>query len=149
MKRKRLGFTLLELIMVVVIVIIAGIIVGPRLVNFLTAWDLEAEAKKLRARIMDARQLAITKQKTYRLEFDLDSESYDVEYDPGDGSYILVETVSLKNSVDLYSTEFTNNKVDFDYIGAPSQAGNIVLIDTRGDTSTVSIASATGRVKIQ
>lgn len=145
------GFTLVELLMVSVIVIVAGLIVGPKLVNFLGGWDVETEAKKLRAKIREVQQSAIMSQKTYRVEFDLASESYDVWYDPGTG-FTFVETVNLKNNVDIYSTTFTSpasNTVDFDYFGAPSQAGDIILIDAKGDSCTVSIASATGRVTIQ
>lgn len=151
MKRETFGFTLLELIMTSIVVVVAGLIVGPKLVNFLSAWDLETEAKKLRAKIREVQQLAVSKQKTYRLEFDLVSESYDVEYDPGTG-FTFVETVSLKNNVDIYSTSFTtpaSNTVDFDYFGAPSQPGDIILVDTKGNSCTVSIASATGRVTIE
>ena len=149
MRRKNLGFTLIELIMVLVVVIVAGLIVGPKLVNFLSAWDLETEARKLSAKIREVQQLAVTRQKTYRLEFDLASESYDVEYNPGTG-FTFVETVSLKNDVDLFSTEFTNNTVDFDHFGAPDPSGgDIVLKDTKGNTSTISIASATGRVTVE
>lgn len=148
MNRER-GFTLLELAMVSVIVIIMGLIVIPRIASFINVRDLETEGKKLRAKIRETQQLAITKQKTYRLKFDLDNESYDIEYDPGTGSYTLVEPVKLESGIDINSTTFTSNTVSFDYFGAPSQAGNIVLRDSKGNTSTIDIASATGRVKIQ
>ncbi len=146
------GFTLTEIVMVLVVAAFAGLIIVPKLVNSLSAWDLETETKKLRARIREVQQSAITSQLTYRLTFDLAAESYDIEYDSGSGSYVLVETVELKNNIGIDSTTFTastNNVVDFDHFGAPSEAGSIVLSDPRGNTSTISIASATGRVKIQ
>ena len=88
-------------------------------------------------------------QKTYRLEFDLTNERYDVEYDPGTGSYTPVETVNLKNNIEIESTTFTYDRVSFDSFVAPSEAGEIVLKDTTDNAATVSIAAATGKVVVE
>lgn len=145
------GFTLIELMMVCVIIIVSSLIIVPKLINFMSTNDLEIEARKLRAKIRYAQQLAITKQITYRLEFDLSNESYDITYDSGGGSYTLVETIKLKDNIGIEATTFTSpadNTVGFDYFGAPSQAGDVVLKDARNSkTATIGIAAATGKVK--
>lgn len=143
------GFTLIEFIMILVIILIGASIIAPRIEKFITAWDLDIESRKLRLKIREAQQLAISKQQTCRVEFDINEEDYVLSLVSPDSE---VETVDLKQSVDLFSTSFTNpssNTLDFDQFGAPSEAGNIVLKDTNNNSTTISVAAATGRVIIQ
>ncbi|MDD5449299.1 MAG: response regulator [Candidatus Omnitrophica bacterium] len=146
------AFTLIELLMVCVIVILCAVIIGPKLINFVGVKDLEMEAARLRAKIRYTQQLAVTRQTTYRLEFDLANESYAITYDSG-GAYTTLETTGLKEGIGIKSTTFTSpaqDIVSFDYFGAPSQSGHIILKDARnGRTADIGIAAATGRVDIK
>lgn len=147
------GFTLIEVLMVCVIIIISSAVIVPVLINFMGTNDLQIEAIKLRAKIRHAQQLAITKQTAYRLEFDLSNESYGITYNSGGGLYTLAETIKLQDNIGIESTTFTSpadNTVSFDYFGAPSQAGDVILKDIRnGKTADISIAAATGKVEVK
>jgi len=66
------SFTLIELVMVMVIVVLAGSIVAPKLVNFITEWEIKTEAEKFATALKEARQLAMINQTDARIALDYD-----------------------------------------------------------------------------
>ncbi len=73
---KSKGFTLVEVVMILVIIGVGSLIITPGYEKFVSSWDLESETMKLKTKIREAQQLAITKQQTSRLEFDVSADSY-------------------------------------------------------------------------
>lgn len=141
---------MLEVILVIMIVAIATAMVAPELIHFISDYDLSVEAKKIRARIRDVQQLAIVTQKVYCISFDTANENYSIIYDPH-GSAVTIETLTVEKNIGLDQTTFSQagqNKVDFDLFGSPSEGGSIILSDPGGNSTSISITTATGRVSI-
>ncbi len=142
------GYTLIELMLAVSIVGLLGLIIVPKTVNFLPDFNLEGEARKMMAKIREAQQLSIAKRELYQLEFDSDLEQYLIRY-VATPQPVIVETVRLGGNIEIQSTTFSQNTVEFNFFGAPDAGGDIVLMNSKGQTMTVSITPATGRVTIQ
>lgn len=130
------GFTLIEIIIVVVIIGIAALIAVPM---FSGAADMQvrAAANRIAADLDYAKGLAVTYQKAYCVQFNISGESYSLqEYNSGTGDFETIDdplnsnsqyTVNLAsnknfNRVDIYNADFDSdatNAVTFDYLGSP------------------------------
>jgi len=136
------GFTLVELIVVVIILAIAALVAVPM---FSSAADIQvrATASRIAADLDYARGLAITRQKNYAVVFDPANEFYDIreagEADPienpldGRDFEVNLATDSRTGAVNIDSIEdnlgntITDNAITFDYLGVPYQ-GNAVPV---------------------
>ncbi len=72
------GFTLLELIVVLVIISLISALVGPRFTGTLTNMNLKTAAKKVAAALRYARSQAASEQITYVSVFDFEKKSLTV-----------------------------------------------------------------------
>lgn len=143
------GLTILEVILVVLILAIITAMIAPGLIQSLSNYELSTEAKKLRSKIRYAQQLAIAIQATYQISFDTGDESYTIIYDPDDAAQ-TIETLELEKNISIDDpTDFTNNKINFDQFGSPSEGGDLTLSDPKGNSTTISIETATGKVTIE
>lgn len=142
------ALTMLEVILVVMIMAIAAGILAPNFIHFISDYDMSIEAKKMRSKIQYGQQMAIAVQAIYQISLDTTNESYSVIYDPA-GANQTVESKALEKSVGIDRTDFSNDKLNFDHFGSPSEGGGIYLSDPRGNTATISIETATGKVTIQ
>jgi prepilin-type N-terminal cleavage/methylation domain-containing protein len=130
------GFTLVELILVVLIISIAAVIAIPM---FSSAADIQVRsvANRIAADLDYARGLAITRQKNYAVVFYpaavsghtaesyeiLDTAAGTVITNPLDGRPFTVELTkdSRVNGVDIYLIEGApGNAITFNYLGTPS-----------------------------
>jgi general secretion pathway protein H len=68
------GFTLLELLVVVVIITLMSALVAPRILGSLAHMNLKTEAKRMAAAMRYARSQAVSEQATYVASFDLAAE---------------------------------------------------------------------------
>lgn len=127
------GFTLIEIIMVVVILGIVAFMTIPMVSN---AADIQvrAAANRIAANIDYAKSMAITHQRSYSVVFDPANESYDIRVEPagsGDvidhpvnpGSFVVdFSTDGNLSRVDLVDADFdsdSDHAITFDYLGSP------------------------------
>ncbi len=154
------GFTLVELMAVLVILGLAAAIVVPMVSN---TGDIEASAaaRKLTSDLLFAQNHAITHQTRVRLSFDCDANQYTLAEVPASGDPVVLthpvtrrpfvvgfNAVEGLEKVDLASADFSSlPQVEFDSLGAPSQGGTVIL--TSGTFSRgVSVAPVTGKVTV-
>ena len=125
------GFTLIELIVVVVILGIAALMAIPM---FSGAADMQARAaaNRIAADLDYAKGLAVTHQKNYSVAFDTANESYQIEDEtgtviddpvrPGTDYVISLKNDSNFNRVNIATAVFNSplyHSVTFDYLGSP------------------------------
>ena len=130
------------------IVSLFGIIVIPKLVDFLPTFNLEGESRKMTAKIRETQGLSIAKRKIYEITFSPAAEEYSISYIEG-ATTVPVETMELGGNVEIQNTTFPLESVAFNLFGAPTTGGDVILANPKGETVTVSITPATGRVSIQ
>lgn len=142
------GYSLLELFLVMGVILMTFTIVLPRMAGFTNAWSLDTEANRMRAKIRQAQQLAITKQKPHRVGWN--STAYSI-YEYNGTFFSAIENLDMRNNVTVSSTTFTvagTDLVDFDQFGAPSEGGSVLLRDPQGKTMTLIILEVTGKVNV-
>ena len=171
-KRSHKGFTLVELIIVVVILGIAAMMAIPMVSN---AADMQVRsaANRIAADMDYAKNLAITHQSRYCVIFDEADESYEIRVDPFGVSDVIDHPVnpgkfvvdfsadSRLSRVKIVSADFdsgvsVSNTITFDYLGspysgagspAPLDAGTITL-EADNFSLTVDVEPVTGYVTI-
>jgi type II secretory pathway pseudopilin PulG len=145
------AFTLLELTMVLVIVMMTGLLVAPTLVNFKGSYDLEIAAKKLRAEIRNVQQKAINEGVNYRILFNTSTPEYTIFYESAPSVYDVARYGSLDNGIFFEYTDFMVPQTDvleFDAFGTPLDDGNINLKDQMSDTIRVYVTAMTGMIEV-
>lgn len=167
-EKKRLfkGFTLVEIIIVVVILGIAAALVIPSISN---AADMQVRsaANRIAADLDYAKNLAITYQSAYSVVFDVSGESYKIQDHIGDpvknpltgqSSFIVDFSADSRLSrVNIAAADFDGeNAVTFDYLGspysgtdttAPLNSGQITL-QADNFSLTVDVEPVTGYITI-
>ncbi len=144
------GYTLLEMVMVLGILALAMMVIVPKLVGLINVWDLDIEINKMKAKIRQVQQLAIAKQTTYRITWDIPAKVYTVNMFNG-SVFVFQETNGYKNNVSVPNVSFSINpgSVDFDQFGAPSESGMIMLRHEKTMNSKyIQIQSVTGQLSV-
>ncbi len=160
------GFTLLELLVVVVILGIAALVAVPA---FSGAADMQvrAAANRIAADLDYAKGLAVTHQKDYSVVFDTANEAYQIEDNtgtpvdnpvrPGSQYVVSLKTDSNFSRVNIATAAFNtvaNHSVTFDYLGSPYDTNrdplNTGRVTLQADTFTlyVDVEPMTGYVTI-
>lgn len=154
----RRGFTLTEMLMVIVLLAITATIVGPQM---LEAGTMRAQAagRAVIADILFAQSDAIARQTRRRVAFNPTADRYAVTDDAGapvasgwtgSGNHeVDFSTDSRFDGVQLLSADFDGGTVlTFDALGAPVSSGQVELVS--GKTRyRITVASVTGRVTIE
>ncbi len=148
---RRYGYSYLELILVLGIIVMSFSIIVPQLTQFSNAWTLDTEAYKMKTKIRYVQQLAVTKQNPHQITWDILSGDYYSLYQYNGVSFSVIENLRMANNIKIDSTTFTSagsNTVNFDPFGAPTEGGDIILRDTLGNTKTIRITATLGRVYV-
>lgn len=160
------GFTVLEMIMVILIVGILAVIISSNITGLYPA-KLSGAAERLASDIRYCQSLALTRHLQHKVVFEVSAERYAVYYFSGGwvlvedplntGSSLIVDytTDSRWQGIKIDTTNLLSDTIEFDSVlGRPAgipeaePQGEIVL--RYGDTSRkVSITKNTGRVKIE
>ena len=141
------GFTLLELLVVVVIITLMSAFVAPRMLGSLTHMNLKTSAKNIAAALRYARSLAVSEQTAYLARFDMEggrvliSPAEDTGQDAAESEeeaatavrvYSLPAGITLSKSeeaVDLFGQDAL--QIEF-YADGNSSGGEVILSDERG-----------------
>lgn len=157
------GFTLIELVIVILIIGILAVVISTDIASFMTISKLEAARFKLKSDIIYAQNLAVSQQINYRVTFSIaPTNSYTVFQgpatnipDPLTGTVPFTVNFSTNPSfqgVMISSTNLSFSFVEFDELGVPADGlGNLtgdgtITLTYGGSTAVITITKNTGKV---
>ena len=152
-RRRRSGFTLIELVIVLLILGISAAVVAPRYASAVVRFRVEAAAKVVAAHLRYARQHAKTKGKTQSVVFVPDTDSYELPglsdvQRPGEAFSVKLTQTSYPASVASASFGAGGSTVVFDQHGRPDNGGTVVL-QVGSEQRTIAVDAISGAVNIQ
>lgn len=128
------------------IAIITGIAV-PSFGPILDQIHVKTTLQQLIADIRYAQQMALGEGKNYYIIFDVYSEAYRIQKAANPVPHVIKQ-VSLGDGIEILGTNFPEDRFHFTSFGAPSRGGRITVMDSRGNTYSITVLPATGRVKV-
>ena len=158
------AFTLLELVLVMVIIVIAAVLAVPMMGS---AADIQVRsaANMVASDLEYAKSMAISRQQNHSVVFDTANESYEIRNASGTviahplkgGSFVVnLQTDSRISRVDIASADFdSQSTVTFDYLGSPYNGSGTALnsgqitLQAQDFTMTINVEPMTGYVTIQ
>jgi len=163
------GFTLLELLVVLVIISLMSVLVVPQLTGSLAKTNLQTASKKISASLRYARSRAASEKITYVAVFDFEKNRLSImtdqkaqtgetiEEDLGDGkesvtgstSYDLPDRVKLEKAVSgMDEIDSGHFQITFFPAGS-SSGGDVILTNDRGKRYKISVDFITGIVRLE
>jgi len=142
---KARGFTLVELIIAVAILAILIMIAIPSFQRLAINGNLKTAARDLMADFNALREMAMAQNQQYDLTFNVGNNTYTVSPVSGlpNGGKSPASIAS-----DIHMTNAAPGLLSFYTRGTFSQAGNVVLINSRGSTATITY-NLSGRTYVQ
>jgi prepilin-type N-terminal cleavage/methylation domain-containing protein len=153
------GFTMVEVVIVVVIIGIAALIAVP-MMSSAASLQIRSAANMIAADIEYTKSMAISRGQKYSVVFDKSADSYKIVGPDGTTTidhpvkkgfkYIVnFQNESKLNQVDITNADFGGSQtVTFDCLGSPDNGGSVVL-QADGTTKTVTVEPVTGFISIQ
>jgi prepilin-type N-terminal cleavage/methylation domain-containing protein len=166
---KKRGWTVIELVMVIVIVAIIVVVSLPK-ADSIHYIKLQAAAKRALSDIRYAQQLSIARHTTCRMVFSAANDTYKVEcLEPDGATYdyatdpftradLLINFTSDPEhaGVDISGTTLSSGTVQFDWKGVPLASDGTeltsqqsVTLTYKGLTRVIYITPSTGRVRLE
>ncbi len=163
------GFTLLELLVVLVIISLMSVLVVPQLTGSLAKTNLQTASKKILASLRYARSQAASKKITYVAIFDFEKDRLSImtgqeaqtgetlKEDLGDGEEPVIRSKSydLPDGVKLEKGVSGEDEIDsglFQIAFFPtgsSSGGDVILTNDRGKRYKISVDFITGVVRLR
>ncbi len=158
------GFTVVELLIVVVIIAIAALTAIPMMTSA-DSFQIRSAANMVAADLEYAKTIAISRGQRFSVVFDKTTESYRIEDESGaviahpvkkGFDYIIdFQNDSRLNKVDIEDVNFdTTSEVKFDYLGSPYNGADnplnsgVISLRAAQITVTVNIEPVTGFISI-
>lgn len=136
------GYTLIELMVVVgIIALLLGLSLNG--LDYLIQWNkLNTAAALLSSELKNTQSRAFYEGVWYKIEFRAFSDKY-IIYKQTE----LYKDVQLED-IDLFNSNFTDNRVKFYPNGVPSMGGTVTLKNKRGKVLYVIMTPVTARVRV-
>jgi prepilin-type N-terminal cleavage/methylation domain-containing protein len=156
-KSNKKGFTLIELVIVVVLIGVLSAMAAPLFTSgYNSKMRLKEAGRNVVSTLRVARSMAVTQKSYFGIKFDSVSKTYllfkdkvnigNAVYETGDS---LISTSNLFGSLSIYGCTFANTTVVFKPDGSATGTGTLVLAGSGAPYNlTVDVLASTGRVKI-
>ena len=161
-----MGFTVIELIMVILIISILAVVLIPK-IGGIRPFKLDGAGQKLVSDMKYAQKLAMSRHQIHGILFEPAQEKYTVYRDgadtpvedphrPGTSLIVDYDEEAHFEGVDLYSADFSgSSEVRFDCFGTPSDASDTpltatgeVVLKCSGEQISIQVTPNTGRMEM-
>ncbi len=148
---KKNGFTLVEMLVVISIVVLVSVVAVPSITPFLKGQGLSKGARIVQASALAARSMAINSRATRRLVFD---STYSKLSIIDDTATVLEREEFLPNNIEFGTGEVDwtvgTSTVSFDPNGSADTTAlgtdTVIIQDKQGNTKNLKIISYTGQI---
>jgi prepilin-type N-terminal cleavage/methylation domain-containing protein len=155
-QKKQKGFTLIELIIVVVVIGLMATLAAGQFDRFFRQQRLKAAGKDLLSNLRLARSYAVSRRAQYGIYFDQNARQYvlfkdvvnpsNYTYDAGDS---VIKTVSLPGIFSLNNCTFPNTAVFYLSTGSASSSGTVDIYNSElAKYMRADVLASTGRVRL-
>ena len=157
------GFTIVELLIVVVIIAIAAVMAVP-LMSSAGSLQVKSAANMIASDLEYAKSMAISRGRNYSVVFDEDAESYQIEDQDGNViphpvrkgfDYVVDFSARGLGKVDIVNASFDSTiAVKFDFLGSPYDNNGgplnsgVVSLSAGSSTATVLVEPVTGFITV-
>jgi type II secretion system protein H len=172
-RQKDKGFSLIDLLIVLMILGIMGVILAPQLSSMMTEARLNEAAREMVCGLQYAQSLAVTYQRPFGLKADVDGnwfrvfdyqyrddsnphhnetppvDGYGVVSNPLDKNWYIVDldTIHTYEGVSIDSTP-TGGMISFYPDGHSSSDDSSFVLSFGGDSKTITVDGTTGRIRV-
>lgn len=148
------GFTLTELMIVILILGIIAVLTVPNFNHFMQTWKLNGEAQELASMMRTARSAAVMKNMDVVFSFDMAQNNYMYyEDENGNGSWdageYRSETRELIPGITITAHTLPAQVLTFGSKGQTGDSGSITLRSVDNRTRIVRIFGGTGNVRVE
>ena len=173
-RQKNRGFSLLDLVIVLMILGIMGVILAPQLYSMMTEARLNEAAREMVSGLQYAQSLAVTHQRPFGLKADVDGnwfrifdyqhrddsnphhdetppvDGYGVVINPLDKDWYIVDldTSHTYEGVNLNAAP-TDGTISFYPDGHSSSDDSSFVLTYGGDTRTITVDGTTGKIRVE
>jgi len=173
-RQKNRGFSLLDLLIVLMILGIMGVILAPQLYSTMTEARLNEAAREMVSGLQYAQSLAVTHQRPFGLKADVDGnwfrifdyqhrddsnphhdetppvDGYGVVINPLDKDWYIVDldTSHTYEGVNLNAAP-TDGTISFYPDGHSSSDDSSFVLTYGGDTRTITVDGTTGKIRVE
>jgi prepilin-type N-terminal cleavage/methylation domain-containing protein len=149
MRGKTKGFTLSEVMIVVVIIAITAALAVPNMSGWLATQRLKSATRTVVSHLLQSRMEAIDRNRNVSVVFNVGTETYSVYY-MSDGLDIdIVPTQHMPSGVVIDDDATTVTVTGFDSRGFAMQQGNVVLRSTKTGAEKIVTIRVGGSVNAQ
>lgn len=148
------GFTLMELVIVVVVIgVIAGMAV-PSFLSYMPKLKVKSTARDVVSDLRLARSQSISERKAYGVAIDLSKQTVTRFADTdGDGAYSMSDSTlhvdTASTDVKISTCTFTDNCVIFGSTGSATTSGDLQMVSSDGQIiMSINVLASTGRVRM-
>jgi prepilin-type N-terminal cleavage/methylation domain-containing protein len=150
-KRNKKGITLIELVVVMIIIAIGAVLLVPNIGGWLPNYRLRSTTRDIVSTLRTAQMKAVSNNLQYRVNLD-DAEigvnNYILQYNTG-GVWVNDGVIqSFPTGINISGITFPGKHAEFNP-NSTSSTGSLTLQNTKGAQKSITLTSATGRIKIE